>query len=338
MGKIRFGEIIEKGLESYFYCWVREPKNGGEAFRLEDPSKYWIVDWEESKYTFFKKATLRRPPGLITLSVRSRDVFRYGVFQLTARLPAWESGPMLWFGFEAEDLFGGGVVHFLYKNKALSAYAGAWSDGGPLAMTIPLNGLDLSLARHTFTIRVHEHLALWFVDSRLKAVAVLTDSEGPQTIHEGEPYSLGVTALRPSPSMAVLLDIDGGPLDKEWTWDDIHPWQLRVLDGSPSPSLAIRLREFGKDSLMEGNRYRKGVAAHPVPALGVNVTFLFKASGGGRLSIQAYTRGGGWLTVDSMNVADEMVVYKVEEDFLFVRLVYEPEGIGRVEVAEAYVS
>lgn len=338
MGKIRFGEIMEKGLEGYFYCWVREPKDDGEVFRREDPSKYWIIDWEESKYTVFKKATLHRPPGLTTLSIRSKDVFKYGVFQLTARLPAWKDGPMLWFGFEVEDLFGGGVVHFLYKNGSLSAYAGAWSDEGPLVMTIPVNGLNLSLKRHTFTIRVHEHLALWFVDSKLKAVAVLADGEKSQVIHEGAPYSLGITALRPSPSMAILLDIDGGPLDKEWSWNDIHPWQLRVLDGSPNPSLIIRLREYGKNTFLDGNIYAEKVVAHPLPALGVNTTFLFKASGKGVLSIQAYTCGNGWTTMDTIHVADNLVKYTVKENPPFIRLAYEPKGVSKIEIAEAYIS
>lgn len=338
MGKIRFGEIMGRGLEGYFYCWVREPEGGGEVFRPDDPSKYWVIGWEESEYTVFKKGTLRRPRGITTLSIRSRDVFNYGVFQLTARLPDWKDGPMLWFGFELEDLFGGGVAHFLYRNGALSAFAGAWSDEGPLAMAIPVDGAGLSRTRHTFTIRVHEHLALWFVDSELKALAVLADSGRAQLVHEGAPYSLGVTALRPSQSMGILLDIDGGPLDREWVWDDIHPWQLRVVDGSPSPSLVVRLREFGRNVFLEGNTYRKMVASHPVPAFGANASFVFRASGRGGLSVQAFSGRDEWLTIDYLEVADRVLAYRVEGGFPFVRLVYEPREKGKIEVAEAYIS
>jgi len=335
---IRFGYALEEGVEGLFYCWVREVVRGGERFRRDVPWRYWRVSWDEDAYTEFREARLVRPPGLNTLSLRSRAVFRYGVFQLLARLPRWSGGPMLWFGFEAEDLFGGGVVHFMFRDGELRAFAGAWG-AEPLSMRLPGLPGDYHSRRHTYTVKVHSGLALWFIDSSLRGVAVLVDSGDPVVVWEGPPYSVGITPVRPASSLGVLIDIDGGPVDREWVWDDIHPWQVRVMEGDPRPSLAVKLHRYGSEEHLEGAEVGEPMIAHPLPAMGARPTIVFKASVSGVVRFEALTLAGSWEEIDEVELkAGEPLYYEVGVSAPFIRLAFEPRGSGRIKVAEAYVS
>ena len=335
---IRFGYILERGINSLFYCWVREVTDKGEIFRIEDPGKYWIISWDEYRYTEFSKARLVKPKGFNTVSLRSRSVFRYGVFQLNAKLPKWGDGPMLWFGFEAEDLFGGGVVHFMLRNDRLHAFSGAWG-GDLLKLTLPNFPKDYYLKRHVYSIYVHETLALWFIDNRLSGLAVLANTNRPHVIHEGPPYSIGITSMKPSTTLGVLMDIDGGSVDKEWVWNDIHPWQIRVLNGDPKPSLVLELYRMNSSELLKGEVRKRRIMSHPLPALGLRTTFLFKSRSSGRLIIQAYTLNGSWEALDEVMVQGNELTSYTLEGALLVRLLYEPRDIPtKVEIADAIIS
>ncbi|RLE67941.1 MAG: hypothetical protein DRJ43_06475 [Thermoprotei archaeon] len=336
MRPVRFGLALEEGVRSLFYCWVREAVEGGERFRAEDPCKYWRFSWEEDKYTFFRESRLVKPRGIVTVSLRSRGVYRYGFFQLHARLPEWEDGPMLWFGFEAEDLFGGGVAHFMFHSGELYAYTGAW--GGLLRMKLPGFPEDYGSRRHTYTVKVYRSLALWFIDSSLRGAAVLADSGEPRLVHEGPPYSIGISPMKPASTLGVLLDIDGGDVSREWVWSDLHPWQVRVLEGDPSPSLLLELYEYGSGRRLRGVESEKPVVSHPLPSLEVEVDVLFKASGRGVLRVQSFTLSGEWEDVEVLRVpANEPILYRVGGRTPLVRVVYEPGERCRVEEAEAYL-
>ncbi|MEM1508638.1 MAG: hypothetical protein QXY49_03925 [Thermofilaceae archaeon] len=335
---IRFGYALEEDSSKLFYCWVRESlANGRERFRPDDPRKYWKVSWEERTYTEFEHASLVRPPGLTTLSLRSRSVFKYGVFQLSARLPPWkEDSPMLWFGFEAEDLFGGGVVHFLYHKGKLRSFAGAWP--APLSFELPCLPEDYHVRRHIYTVKVHSTLALWFIDDKLRGVSALMDSGEGVLVHEGPPYSCGITPMRPVQSMGILLDIDGGPIDREWAWDDLHPWQIRVLEGDPRPSIAMKLYRYASEKTLEGV-IEDSVASHPIPCAGSRVTLAFKADACGRLSAEAYTLKGEWGNIDSFEVqANKAIYWTLEVGSPFIRLCFEPKSSGSITLAEAFIT
>lgn len=333
---IRFGSILERGASSAFYCWVREPLAGsGERFRLEDPERFWKFSWEEVKYTEFALSRYARPPGLITLSLRSRETFKYGIFQLNAKLPDWgPEGPMLWFGFEAEDLFGGGVAHFMLQGGVLRAFAGAWP--APLSLKLPAPG-DFAARRHAYTVKVHRNLALWFVDFRLVAAVALVDSERLLALHEGAPYSVGATQLRPSSSLAVLIDIDGGPVDREWVWDDLHPWGIRVLEGDERPNLALKLYRHDSEELLEGPL--KGPAlSHPIPAAGSEVEISLVADGSGEARVEACSLDGRWFELEELELrAGKPLRWRARVGAPFVRVAVEPRAEGRIELAEANV-
>lgn len=324
-------------MEKAFYCWVREQTAlGGETFRAESPSRFWDYSWSEKSYTVFAGSTYRRPKGYITVSLRSRQAYRYGFFQLNARLPDWgEEGPMLWFGFESEDLFGGGVAHYMLQGGKLRAFAGAWPS--PTSLLVPGLPEDYASRRHTYTVRVHENMVLWFIDERLRAAMILTDSENMLALHEGPPYSLGVTMLRPG-AMGVLLDIDGGSTVRDWSWDDIHPWQLRVSEGSERPRLYLKLYRFGSDEPLEGG-VEGTVASHPVPAGGSNATFSLSASEECNIRVEASTLDARWVVLDEAPLsAGNLLHWERRVDHPFVRVVLEAKRRCALELAEAYVS
>jgi len=332
---IRFGHALDGDVRDLFYCWTRVATPAGECFRREDPSNFWRISWDEDKYTFFKKASLVKPRGYVTVSLRSRETFRYGVFQLNSKLPSWINGPMLWFGFEAEDLFGGGVVHFMYRSGELRGFAGAWG-GELLSMKIPGLPEKYSQERHVYTVRVHDKLALWFIDGRLRAAALLIDSDKPIIIHEGAPYSMGATSLRPAISLGILLDIDAGPIDREWVWDDIHPWQVRVQEGSPSPSLVLRMRLYGSEKLLVGSKVQGVVTAHPIPSFGLNASFLLEIEGHAIVKLQRYVLEHRWIDELVEEVNNDVLRIKAPEDALFSRIIIESEN-AIIKAAEAYV-
>ncbi|ABL78657.1 hypothetical protein [Thermofilum pendens] len=336
MSSIRFGEVVSGRLSDHFYCWVRKPLDKGEVFAPDDPSKYWVYSLEEEEYTRFKNSFIKRPKGVLTLSLRSRKTFRYGFFQLAAALPSWGRGsPMLWFGFENEDLFGGGVAHFLFSEDELYAFAGAWGSS-VLQLRLPVDVGELKRGSHVFTVRVYEGLAVWSVDSEVKGVAVLADTGQPVVAYEGAPYSAGVTGRSPPPSMGVLIDIDGGPGDEDWVWWNVNPWHLRVAEGGPRPFMALRLYEWGTGRQWEGFRASGRLVSQPVPTLGRSVT-LTLAPANGMLRVEALTLSNRWVTVYERRVQGVARVYLDGGD-LFSRFVYEPEGEQAISVAEVTVT
>jgi len=49
-------------------------------------SEFWGFSYRERRYTEFIDSGYAKPSGYVTVSLRSRDLFRYGVFKLRARL------------------------------------------------------------------------------------------------------------------------------------------------------------------------------------------------------------------------------------------------------------
>lgn len=108
---LRYSKIMSEGLDNSFYCWARvksDLKDVEERFIACKASDFWRFSGDESKYTYFLSSYVK-PAGYITVSLRSKESFRNGLFELRTLLPRWDSGPMLWFGFENEDLFGADV-------------------------------------------------------------------------------------------------------------------------------------------------------------------------------------------------------------------------------------
>ncbi|QXJ27612.1 hypothetical protein J5U23_00479 [Saccharolobus shibatae B12] len=162
---------------------------------------------------------------------------------------------MLWFGFEADDLFAGGVCHFSVIKGILKANVGRFGK----MVEIPLDFVDLNKCVEekpcAFSIKLYESGAVWYVDDMPVAFAVFTDEV--DIISSSKPYAIAYSP-QPSINLPVLLDIDGGNVDKEWIWDGVHPWGLRVESGSKNGVIDINLSYTWdeKSSSME---------VHPIP-------------------------------------------------------------------------
>jgi len=327
---IRLAAVMEHGIDEFFYCWIRRAKSEGlaEGFELHKPSEFVKISWTEISYTTFKESAYIKPKGIYTVSLRSRELFSYGVFQMITKLPKWKDGPSLWFGFEADDLFGGGVIHFQYHNARLRAYVGAWPK--PLAMDITDFALpsDYATKRHTYSVYVYNGLALWYVDDVLRACALLShkDSNLMGIISEGPPYSLSIASMKPSNSLAILIDIDGGDISREWVWNDFHPWQLRVLPGEPKPLLILSLYAERSNIKLIEKEVKDIVTSHPIPLLPFEKgTLHFESDVKGQLTLECYTVSDTWKEYDEFEiVGSKLMKYSINDKIIALRVKYAP--------------
>ncbi len=255
---LRFSPLLNGyRLSDIFYCWRRVKTSDGERFEGCDANEYFEFSWDEYEYLKFKKGVYRKPKNIVTISLRSRETFSYGLFQFIAKLPKWiftEDSPILWFGFEVDDLFAGGVCHFSIIKGILRANTGRIG----LLTEIPLEFIDLNQCIEKpciFSIKFFETGATWYVNENLVAVAIFTDEA--KIISLSKPYSIAY-APQPSINMPILLDIDGGNTEKEWLWEGIHPWGIRVADGSRHSAININL-SYSKDEKTST------IDIHPIP-------------------------------------------------------------------------
>ena len=335
---LRLARFLEEGVDNLFYCWTRRILGNeyDEEFHPDRASKYWLFDEYENKYTVFPVARYVKPKGFATVSLRSKDIFPYGFFELTTKLPPWSEGPTLWFGFEIEDLFGGGVIHFKFvpgNPGQLSACAGAFSR--PLCMELPNFPRDYAEKRHVYSIRVHRSMAVWSIDGVPRGFIIYPDNvEEPKVIVKNSPYAIGIAPVRPSTSLSILLDIDGHP-ENEYVWEDLHPWGLRVLPGDPEPKLALKFYETSGSKLI-GQRFDDEVISHPVPTYDLKrKTIYFKSSERGDLRIEVYTLSSGWEEYDNIKVLDNKLHrINIESEALLLRIAYIPVESGVIKVAE----
>jgi len=322
--------MMEHGIDEFFYCWIRRAKSEGlaEGFELHKPSEFVRISWTEISYTMFKESAYIKPKGIYTVSLRSCELFPFGVFQITAKLPEWKDGPALWFGFEADDLFGGGVIHFQYHNTRLRAYVGAWPK--PIAMDITDFALphDYATKRHVYSIYVYNGLALWYVDDMLRACALLLHKDVglKGMISEGPPYSLSMTPMKPSNSLAILIDIDGGDISREWIWNDFHPWQLRVLPGEPKTFLILNLYVERSNTKLTEKEIEDVVVSHPIPFLPFEGgTLYFESNTKGQLTLECYTISNNWKEYDELEVVnDKLIRYSINDRIIALRVKYAP--------------
>jgi len=342
---IRPSVFLEEGLGEVFYCWIRRKiDDHTEAFEASDPSNYVKISWREKAYTVFDVSEYRKPRGIITVSLRSKEVFPFGAFQLDAKLPDWKGRtPTLWFGFECDDLFRGGVVHFAFNpgRKKMLVCAGS-------SRAIPCTDIsfalpkDYSLTRHLYSIYVHQNIALWFIDERIVAMAILShrDETRPLHIASGPPYALFVSCMLPSTSLPILVDIDGEP-DREWVWSDFHPWQIRVLPGQPRAVMSMSLYAENQHRKVVEIKAKSPITTHPVPTSGFNKTyFILRGSEKYSVRIEAFSIHGHWYLYDEAKARGERpFVYGVDGQPLAVRLVIEPLGSElSMDTAEVYLA
>ncbi|MEM4464243.1 MAG: hypothetical protein QXJ95_01610 [Ignisphaera sp.] len=303
---IRFSPIVVDGLDTVFYCWCRIKSSMvdfEESFRVCKPQDFWLFTNEEKRYTEFVSRYVK-PAKYITVSLRSRELFRWGVFEVRAKLPRVSGGPMFWFGFELDDLFGGGVIHFMWHcdRGVLKAFAGNFISRVEMDLTRYLPN-DISSNYHFYKIVHREGLALWYIDEKLRAMAILgTGSTRESTIlYNGNPYTIGFTKDVPSSMLPILLDIDGGDIEKSFEWPDIHPWDLRVSEGNPRTTLYLDLFVDHSDTTLRNHHVEKEIVSAPFPGTLEQKEILFAAEDGGLLIIENFANNQ-WFEYETVRI------------------------------------
>jgi len=340
---IRYSRILEKGLEDVFYCWARiktDQSNIQERFINCRPSDFWRISGDETRYTEFISYYIK-PSGFITVSLRSKDVFRNGLFELRTVLPRWERGPMIWFGFENEDLFGGGCIHFMWDsaNSLLKAFAGGFISRAEMDLTKFISE-KVSQEYHFYRIFFTEDFAIWYINDRLRAFAIFADGDNRDSkiLYDDHPYVVSLVRDRPSAKLGVLLDIDAGDISKTYIWDKIHPWSLRVSETYEKPMIYIDLYQSNSDLKIVGQEIMKRIYSAPFPGVFDYIKISFKTSGEGVLTVEEYD--DEWSEYDKIKIRSNVKnnIYIDKKRSLLYRVLYEPYDTGVIKEAHVIMK
>lgn len=341
---IRYATIATEGLDNVFYCWARivsTEKGFEEEFKVCRASDFWLYNDKEKRYTEFTLSKYVKPNGYITVSLRSKEMFRWGSFELRAKLPKYKKGPMFWFGFELDDLFGGGVVHFMWHSdkEVLKAFAGGFNSRVEIDLTKYIPS-DIDKSYHLYKIVRREGLALWYIDNRLRAMAVLGagDTRDSAVIYDGKPYAIGFTRDTPSEMLPILLDIDGGDVETEFIWPALHPWDLRVSEGVPNTPLYIDLFIENSDTKLKDSKIENEVVSAPFPGILNQKEILFVTEGRGEIVVEGYANGE-WLEYLSVSVEGKrLYIIPIQGRSFMYRVVFRPRIPSRIIEAQAILQ
>jgi len=340
---IRYSSIIVDGLDNVFYCWSRVKsfvKGVEEEFRICRAQEFWIFTNKERKYTDFISRYFK-PANYITVSLRSKELFRFGVFELRAKLPRIVEGPMLWFGFELDDLFGGGVIHFMWHTDkgVLMAFAGGFSHRVEMDLTKHIPS-DVSVNYHLYKIIYREGLALWYIDEKLRAIAILGTGNirDSMLLYNNDPYIIGFTRDAPSASLPILLDIDGGNVEKPFEWLDIHPWNLRVSEGDPKTTIYLDLYLENSNTILKGYSVENEIISAPFPATLNYKEILFATKDSGILIIEGFTNGQ-WFEYKEIAIeGNKLYSIHIQNKTLMSRLRFRPKSSTKIIEAQTILQ
>ena len=336
-GFLRPSPAIEGGVDSLFHCWRRVPSTRvglEEEFQPCRASEYWWVNYDEARYTDFSESVYLKPRGLITVSLRSRSTFTYGNFALMAKLPRVEGGPILWFGFEHDDLFAGGVVHFSWFSGRGSLYANIGGASKVVSMDLTkFLPKDASDRYHWYSVVYRRGVAMWFIDNRLRAIASVASGEVKDggVVYDESPYVVAWTTDAPSAQLAVLIDIDGAP-DVEFRWVGLNPWGLRVSNGDPKVPVKVKLYRAGSETTWAGSVVKPGDEFYSQPLPGMGRKTLLLNVPGGELTME-YFADGEWVEAKRGIQVSGTVAMSIIEDAPLIRFRYRAREQGSVRVA-----
>ncbi len=331
---LRPSPLFKGQVSDLFYCWIRKKTKEGEEFLPAEAADFWKYDFSEAEYTDFVNSNYVKPKGVLTTSLRSKKAFDYGTFELRARLPEAERGPILWFGFELDDLFAGGLSHFGYwtHDGSLRAFCGAASAQAAIDLTRFLPS-DHQQIKHWYKITRGRDFTLWFIDGKIRGMCVSTSGAPTGIVYEGAEYSLAISGDVPSRRLPVLLDIDGAD-QADYVWKGLNPWDLRVADGIGGAPLHLKLEDEG--GVLMNRKLKKGakIATGPFPAIG-SVRVRATTSGQVKITLEASDDGRHWYT--AAFAEGSMPSVEARSPGLVGRAVIETPEDGALEDASATV-
>jgi len=338
--------FLEHGLDAHFIARIYELDGVERTARASDY-------WRQVNYISEFEGTLTLPRDKRGISIYSRRAFVYPQLSVRTMLPRLsligdEFGMRYYFGFENGGNIGNGIAAFYIYTTPITI-----NELRVIIGTLPLPScyLNIDVAKpsdfyynyHLYRIVVSRNLVLFFIDSRLRAVAVQLLQGGYVKVKENVlPYSIALIPPLPS-SLTTMIQLYAGDRTSVATSDTVaplSPYWFRVSDGKEVVPLALPLYPDNTDSAMAGRSISSGnIASHPVPLFGYSrKTIRFMANQGGSLEIQVYTLSGNWRTYESVSIsANTLLSYSIDDEVILARIVFTPSTYPAT-INEAEVS
>lgn len=321
------------GLDAHFLARVIE-LDGTEV--LARASDFWRQ--VEFKPPF--EGTLTLPKDKSGVSIYSRRAFLYPQLMAYVKLPTLslvgnETDILYHLGLEHGSMIFNGIAGFYlrtatdYSNR-LFVIVGSLQGWRSLNIDA-VKPADFSTAYHMYRVIVTRNLVLFFIDYRLRAVAVQCLQGGNMVVRENvPPYSIILVPQLPS-SLTAFTELftnrtQVAPSD---ITVPLSPYGFRVSDGKEIAPLALPLYLDNSDTTLAGYSITSGsVTSHPIPVFGYNrKTLYFTASQSGTLEVHVYTLTGNWRTYDSISIpANTLLSYTIDDEAVLARVVFTPSA------------
>jgi len=326
--------FLEQGVDAHFLARVGA-LDGSES--TAKASNYW----KQVDYAPPFEGSFTLPKNLKIVSIYTRRAFLYPQLYAYVKLPSLsrignETEMYYYLGLEqGSRAFNGIASFYLYSATVVSnrLYAVA----GPLNGFVTLNidvakPTDFNTAYHSYRVALTRNLALYFIDSRLRAVAVQCLQGGSVKVKENVlPYSIALITPIAS-SLTAFAELSAGGRSTEAPSDlvtPLSPYNFRVSDGKEIIPLSLPLYLDNSDTALAGYSISSGsVTSHPIPIFGYDrKTLLFQADQAGTLQLQIYTLAGNWRTYDSVSVsANTLLPYPMSGDAVLARVTFTPSA------------
>jgi hypothetical protein len=189
---------------------------------------------------------------------------------------------------------------------------------------------DYDTAFHRYTIKVNKWGVEFFIDGRLRAVAIGVNRDVRFRLDNTKPYAITVGYANIGSEYVFGLRVGNTGTDPA-TWQErvlpVSPHYIAVGDGDPLPPRAYHLYVSGTDNGLAGQSISSGsITSHPVPMWGYDRKVIyFMANQAGTLEIQVLSMTNNWRTYDSVSVsANTLIKYRIEDPVILARVVFTP--------------
>jgi hypothetical protein len=323
--------FLEQGADAHFLCRFLV-LDGNQS--LGKASDYWKqVDY---KYPF--EGTFTLPSNKKAISIYSRRAFIYPQLFVNAKLPLLsfigdETSLNYFLGLEHGSNVFNGIASFLLQKTSTvdnQLYVVVGSLNGTSNFSIDVaKPSDFNVAYHKYRVVLTKNLVLFFIDSRIRAIAVQSLQGSTIAVKTNVlPYSIVLIPPIPS-SLTSLLEINTNrtSIAQSDLSIPLSPYNYRVSDGKDIIPLSLPLYLENLDTVLAGYSIGSGsVTSHPIPVFGYpNKTLFFQANQSGTLTLEVYTLAGNWRTYDTDTVsADTLWRYKMTGDAVLARLTFTP--------------
>jgi hypothetical protein len=324
--------FLEQGVDAHFLSRIKSLDGSESTAKASDY-------WKQVDYAPPFEGTFTLPKDKRGVSVYSRRAFKYPQLYVYAKLPSLslignETELNYYLGLEhGSATYNGRANFFIYTSATyinrLRAHAG--STNGVATMTIDVaKPSDFNTAYHSYRVVLTSNLALFFIDGRLRAVAVQCLQGGYVNVKDNVlPYAVALIPPMPSSltAFAEILAVNRTRVAPSDFAAPLSPYRFRVSDGKEIIPLSLPLYLEDNDTALAGYSISSGsVTSHPIPIFGYRDKTLFlQANQAGSVSVEVYTLAGNWRTYDSDTVsANTLWWYKMTGDAVLARLTFTP--------------